>query len=599
MTTEYKELDINLLDEHPDNPRIIYRDDVINSVAHEIKLNGKEVLANDNALSVAPRNGRYIIYKGHHRFRGAKKENLDTIYCWSNNDITDEEMYIELLLDNNQAELLPLERGKHAYAHTKKYKRKEDEDKTSIKKYSERIGEERSTVINNKNAYEVYNYCKKRATRVALLDLSARHYLHIHSLEKKEWWPLIAEKAIDSEWPSRDLEKQVKNIKNIQKELEEFWISMDDLVKDFLDLKNPDSRWIKYKTDLITYANNKLDSFEKEIKYKDKDNKIKVYKPKKDFLDKLKDKKVDNKKDIDEIYSNILTLQTERKKLEIQALESLEERITEWQKNWNNTKIKIHNIDILKYETDNKFDTIIADFPYYISQDTTFTREKTADVSLNFGKWDQFKNRDDYFDNCKKWIKKFDSLTKKDASVYIFCSWYYISHIRDFINEMENWNVSNIIVWHKTNPTPSFRETTYLHTLEFCIYSKKGKPTFNFKDQTDRMHNFYESGLVSGEERIRDEQGEKIHSAQKPVDLISQFLDDSLISKGRVLDAFAGTGSTSIAAYNNNYDWESVEINEEYCKEIEKRLYTEWLERNPEPKIDVDNVKDDEDEFWK
>ena len=283
MTTEYKELDINLLDEHPDNPRIIYRDDVINSVAHEIELNGKEVLANDNALSVAPRNGRYIIYKGHHRFQGAKKSNLDTIYCWVNNDITDEEIYNALLLDNNQAELTPLERGKHAYNYTKKYSR----EGNSVSKYADRIDEKQPTVSKNKMGFESFIYCKKSIPRGILLQfakqfqidnkdenkwwsliieksgISSYHFQLIHSLEKKEWWPWIAEKAIDSKpkWSSRELEEKIKGLKEIVDIPEVFndWLKVEDIKVEVI--KDPEHSF------LINSLNNLQSGYNNCIEY--------------------------------------------------------------------------------------------------------------------------------------------------------------------------------------------------------------------------------------------------------------------------------------------------------------------------------------------
>jgi len=148
MVKKYEELDITLLDEHPNNPRLFYHDDVIDSIVHEIKLKGKEVLSDDKAISVAPRNDRFVIYKGHHRYMAAKKAELGTVYCWIDTDITNEEMFIELLLDNNQAELSPLERGKHAFSRAVEYHKAKGEGtpSKSVSAYADRIGKAIDTV---------------------------------------------------------------------------------------------------------------------------------------------------------------------------------------------------------------------------------------------------------------------------------------------------------------------------------------------------------------------------------------------------------------------------------------------------------------------
>jgi len=227
---KYEELDITLLDEHPENPRLFYRDDVVESIVHEIKLKGKDVLSDDKAISVALRNGRFVIYKGHHRYIAAGKAELDTVYCWIDEDITDEEMFIELLLDNNQDELNPLERGKHAFTHTEKY----SHGGKSVSKYAERIGEQRATISHYKNAYEVFEHCEESVSRDTLLELTSKHYRFIHSASKG-YWVLLVQSALKHHWSTEDLTEKVKGIKTIEKDLKGFWISQEELVREFLD----------------------------------------------------------------------------------------------------------------------------------------------------------------------------------------------------------------------------------------------------------------------------------------------------------------------------------------------------------------------------
>ena len=53
-----------------------------------------------------------------------------------------------------QAELTPLERGRHAFVHSVKY----SHDGKSVSKYAERLGETTAGVSQNKSAYEVYSH---------------------------------------------------------------------------------------------------------------------------------------------------------------------------------------------------------------------------------------------------------------------------------------------------------------------------------------------------------------------------------------------------------------------------------------------------------
>ena len=138
------------------------------------------------------------------------------------NDITDEEMFIELLEDNNQAELTPLERGKHASINAKKY----SHDAKSVSRYAERIGEKQPNVSKNKSAYEVYKYCNEKESipQGILLELSAKHFRLVHPAPQQYWVQLV-ELSIKNHLPTSEIEENVKGIKSIERDLQDFWLS--------------------------------------------------------------------------------------------------------------------------------------------------------------------------------------------------------------------------------------------------------------------------------------------------------------------------------------------------------------------------------------
>ena len=69
------------------------------------------------------------------------------------------------------------------------------------------------------------------------------------------------------------------------------------------------------------------------------------------------------------------------------------------------------------------------------------------------------------------------------------------------------------------------------------------------------------------------EKGERYHEAQKPISLMKLLIDlttkhDSAI----ILDPFAGSGSTCVAAKELGKQYIGIELNSEYCQIAEKRL---------------------------
>jgi site-specific DNA-methyltransferase (adenine-specific) len=72
--------------------------------------------------------------------------------------------------------------------------------------------------------------------------------------------------------------------------------------------------------------------------------------------------------------------------------------------------------------------------------------------------------------------------------------------------------------------------------------------------------------------------GKNPHTAVKPVKLMSFLITLACPPDGIVLDPFAGSGSTLVAAEILGKKWIGIEINPEYCKIAEKRVESEKRE---------------------
>lgn len=66
------------IDDHPQNPRLVYREDVIAGIA--ANLNGE--WPQQHALQVRPVEGRFQILSGHQRKRAAEKAGITAVWCW-------------------------------------------------------------------------------------------------------------------------------------------------------------------------------------------------------------------------------------------------------------------------------------------------------------------------------------------------------------------------------------------------------------------------------------------------------------------------------------------------------------------------------------
>ncbi|MEO0219819.1 MAG: site-specific DNA-methyltransferase, partial [candidate division WOR-3 bacterium] len=78
--------------------------------------------------------------------------------------------------------------------------------------------------------------------------------------------------------------------------------------------------------------------------------------------------------------------------------------------------------------------------------------------------------------------------------------------------------------------------------------------------------------ICQGKERIKDDKGKKLHSTQKPIELLRRVILTSTKEGDLILDPMAGTGTTGYVAKALNRDFVMIEINPEYVKGIEKRF---------------------------
>jgi len=91
--------------------------------------------------------------------------------------------------------------------------------------------------------------------------------------------------------------------------------------------------------------------------------------------------------------------------------------------------------------------------------------------------------------------------------------------------------------------------------------------TWNFLSQKE-MHNFFESPICMGKERVKDPK----HPTQKPVKLLKHIIKIASNEGDVVFDPFMGVGSTGVAAIEVNRKFIGIEISENYFKTAKNRI---------------------------
>lgn len=233
-------------------------------------------------------------------------------------------------------------------------------------------------------------------------------------------------------------------------------------------------------------------------------------------------------------------------------------------------------VENFKPEGNIGFDLITADPPWNISVPSSeiYRRARRTSVKKDFGFWDSHTNKDAYLATTQRWLRKLHKLANTPSWCWFWCSYRYLSYIADIASEA-GWDVHNWFVWTKRNPAPLMGTNNFLQAVEPMLILRKGRAKFRFG--SGHLPNVFNSPQVPTTERIKGLDGNVVNLAQKPVPLLSQIVIWCTDPGQWVLDAFAGSGSTSAAALKNGRNTYAIDTDKAQLTILRGRLEREHL----------------------
>jgi DNA modification methylase len=210
---------------------------------------------------------------------------------------------------------------------------------------------------------------------------------------------------------------------------------------------------------------------------------------------------------------------------------------------------------------DRSVDLLLTDPPYnlgrYSRGNMSFSWRK--EINNDVASWDT-----DQFDPAS-WLAEFQRVLKPDGNIFAFTSYNLLGRWHDAYDPV--FDTFQFMVWHKLNPVPKIRRAGFLNSCELIVCMWNRGHFWNFGKQSE-MHNFIESPICMGNERVRDPH----HPTQKPVKILERIIDLASPVGGLVLDPFMGVGSTGVAALNLGRRFIGMEIEEPYFDAAGRRL---------------------------
>jgi len=203
-------------------------------------------------------------------------------------------------------------------------------------------------------------------------------------------------------------------------------------------------------------------------------------------------------------------------------------------------------------------DFIFTDPPYnigaYSKGNIKFKTRK--DMNTTIADWDQ--NVCDPLNMANDFVR----ILKPTGNLFIFTGTNDFGRWHSKLDPI--FDTFQFFCWHKTNPGPSVRKSSFLKSVELVVCCWNKGHTWNFGKQND-MHNFFESGICQGNERLD-------HPTQKPLGIIEHLMRIASNPGDVVLDPFMGTGTIPYVAASMGRRYIGYEKEEKYFEMAQKRI---------------------------
>lgn len=214
-----------------------------------------------------------------------------------------------------------------------------------------------------------------------------------------------------------------------------------------------------------------------------------------------------------------------------------------------------------------KFDMIFADPPYFLSNNGISCQSGQI-VSVNKGEWDKGKTPEEMNEFNKQWIGLCRDKLKEDGTIWISGTYHNIFSVANSLTEL-GFKILNVVTWAKTNPPPNISCRYFTYSTEFIIWARKSiKKTHKFnyelmKQLNDgkQMTDVWRLPAIAPWEKSCGK-----HPTQKPLALLTRIILASTDKGGWVLDPFAGSSTTGIAANLVGRRYLGIERETEYAE---------------------------------
>lgn len=204
---------------------------------------------------------------------------------------------------------------------------------------------------------------------------------------------------------------------------------------------------------------------------------------------------------------------------------------------------------LLLEENVQQVDMIFADPPYFLSKGFTM-RAKGRVKCFDKGDWDKERPLAEINEFNMKWLSMCRDWLKEDGTIWVSGTYHNIYSVANCMVEL-GYKILNIVVWNKPDAPLTLSDAHFNFSAEYIIWARKTK---------SKRHYFNNELMkqLNGGKRMSDvwnipttglwEKSQGKHPTQKPLRLMYRIILSSTLEGETILDPFAGSCTTGIAA---------------------------------------------------
>ena len=254
------------------------------------------------------------------------------------------------------------------------------------------------------------------------------------------------------------------------------------------------------------------------------------------------------------------------------------------------TLYKGDSLELLEH-IETKVDMIFADPPYFLSTGNGRVNINGEYIRFDKGKWDRIRSKEEKDGFNFKWISSACNILKENGTIWICGTYHNIFSVEKCLEEL-GFRIINIIVWQKPDPPTTLTDKRFNFCAEYIIWAtRKTCKNYTFNQETLAKVN---GGIplpdvwnISAAGSWEKTCGK--HPTQKPLRLLYRAVLASTNEGNTILDPFAGSSTTGIAANLLGRKFIGCEMSDEYLalsinrrKQLDNPMLYSYMKRSME-----------------